>query len=191
MRDETRLMRKTKETNITITLNLYGSGIMEGGTGLRFFDHMIEQLVFYSGMDMRIEARWDLRHHLIEDAMFLLGKAISEQLGDREGIRRYGWAVVPMDESLVLTSIDLGGRTSYTSDLSFEGIVEGIDVRDISHGIEALARGSLSTIHIVVLRKGNSHHVLEAAFKSLGLSLGHAKVRTGEGIRSTKGVLDA
>lgn len=183
-----RLSRKTKETIITLGIELYGSGRMEGGTGLRFFDHMLEQLIFYSGMDLELHAKWDLQHHLMEDTMLLLGRALMEALGERKGIRRYGWSIVPMDESLVLTSIDLSGRPYYSSDLG-EGFVEGLSLSDLSHSIEALARGSLSTVHVVVLRRGNLHHVIEAAFKSLGLSLGQAKSRLGDEVRSTKGVL--
>lgn len=183
-----KLSRKTKETVITLEIELYGRGKFGEGTGLRFFDHMLEQLAFYSGMDLELHAKWDLQHHLMEDTMFLLGRAVGEALGERKGIRRYGWSAIPMDESLVLTSIDLSGRPYYSSDLG-EGVVEGLSVSDLSHSIEAFARGSLSTIHVVVLRKGNLHHVVEAAFKSLGLSLNQAKGKEGEEVRSTKEVL--
>ena len=187
---EVSLRRESGETRIEVELTLYGRGGLEGGTGLGFFDHMLEQLAFYSGMDLRVWAEWDLAHHLIEDLMYLLGKAVAEALGDRRGIRRFGWSAVPMDESLVLTSVDLGGRVYSSVDFSLQGQVEGVDVSDLAHGVESLARGLGATVHLLVLRRGNPHHVVEAGFKSLGMSLRTALERTGGEVRSTKGVLD-
>ena len=190
MKREAEVSRKSLETEINLQLNLDGEGKLIGETGLRFFDHLLNQLIFYSQIDLEIKARWDLKHHLIEDTMYLLGKALSEALGDRRGIKRYGWAVTPMDEVLVLTAVDLGGRTHYSVELNLDGVVEGINVSDLGHGIEALSRGLSATIHVLVLRPGNGHHQIEAVFKSLGLSLREAVSLHSSNTLSTKGVLD-
>ncbi len=183
-----RVSRRTRETKIDLTVNIYGKGELSGETGLTFFDHMLRTLVFYSGMDLKVEAEWDLSHHLIEDLMYLLGSSISKSLGERRGIARYGWSAIPMDESLVLTSVDLGGRPYFVDNLP-SGLVEGVSVRDLMHGIESLARGALATVHVVSLRGDNLHHLVEASFKSLGASLKQALQRV-DGIISTKGVID-
>ncbi len=180
--------RESAETRIRLRLELRGTGSLEGRTGLPFFDHMLEQLVFHSGIDLEVEAEWDLAHHLMEDLLFLLGRAISKGLGDRRGIARFGWSAIPMDESLIMTSVDLGGRVHFSCDLK-GGQVEGLAVDDLMHGIEALARGSLATIHVVAIRAGNLHHAVEATYKSLALSLAQA-MGPSPGLRSTKGVVD-
>ncbi len=184
-----KVSRATRETKISLEVSLYGKGEFKGGTGLTFFDHMLRTLTFYSGMDLSVEAEWDLSHHLMEDLMYLLGVSLSKGLGDRKGIARYGWSVVPMDESLVLTSVDLGGRPYFSSDIP-SGLVEGLSTEDLMHGVESFARGALATVHVVALRKGNLHHLVEASFKSLGLSLRQALQKVGSQIASVKGVID-
>ncbi len=183
-----KVSRKTKETEISLEVRAYGRGKLEGETGLKFFDHMLRTLVFYSEIDLSLEVKWDLSHHLMEDVMYLLGQALSKELGDRKGIARYGWSIVPMDESLALTSVDLGGRAYFVANLK-DGLVEGISVYDIMHSVESFARGALATIHVMILRKGNPHHMVEAAFKSLGISLRQA-LSMDSGLKSTKGVID-
>lgn len=187
--------RKTRETEITISLNLDGSGESEINTGVGFFDHMLTALAKHSLIDMNIQATGDLEidpHHTVEDVGIVLGKAIDKALGDKVGMVRYGWAVVPMDEALVLTSIDLSGRGLLCYDVEItQEKIGAMDTVLISEFFESIARNAEMTLHIRKLAGDDPHHTAEGVFKSFAKAL-HAATRVSEqikGVPSTKGVL--
>ena len=187
--------RKTKETQIRVSLNLDGSGESQIGTGIGFFDHMLTSLTRHALLDLKIEATGDLEidpHHTVEDVGILIGRAIGKALGDKEGIARFGWAVVPMDEALILCSIDLSGRglLCYEVDIEQEKI-GALDTILIQEFFESVARNGGMTLHIRKLSGEDPHHTAEAIFKSFAKALA-AAVSISERIRgvpSTKGVL--
>lgn len=187
--------RKTKETQIRLSIDLDGSGESEIDTGIGFFDHMLAALAKHGLFDLTIHAKGDLEvdpHHTVEDVGILLGKAISKALGDKEGLVRYGWAIVPMDEALVLTSLDISGRGLLLYDVRIEqekiGALDSILIQEF---FESVARNAGITLHIRKLAGEDPHHTAEAVFKSFAKAL-EAATRTSErikGIPSTKGVL--
>ena len=189
------LKRKTKETDIRLCLNLDGSGDAKISTGVGFFDHMLNALAKHSLFDLMIEAKGDLEidpHHTVEDVGIVLGKAIDQALGDKVGVVRYGWAVVPMDEALVLTSIDLSGRGLLCYDVQIaQEKIGALDTVLIEEFFGALARSAGMTLHIRKLAGEDPHHTAEAVFKSFAKAIDSA-TRTSErvtGVPSTKGVL--
>ncbi|MCE4616809.1 MAG: imidazoleglycerol-phosphate dehydratase [Aeropyrum sp.] len=188
MREAT-VERETSETYVRVSLRLDGSGKVSAETGLGFFDHMLTTLMYYAGFDGTVEGKekvWVGGHHVIEDVGLALGEAVRRALGS-SGFARFGEAVTPMDEALVLAAVDISGRPRYYGNLP-QGSVAGIPVEDLSHFIESLAATLGASVHVLVLREGNTHHVVEAAFKSLGRALG-AAVSQFEGVRSLKGTL--
>ena len=187
--------RKTKETKIRLSIDLDGSGDSQISTGVGFFDHMLTALARHGLFDLKIEAKGDLEidpHHTVEDVGIVLGKALDQALGDKVGLVRYGWAVVPMDEALVLTSIDISGRGMLCYDVQIEQEKIGaMDTILISEFFEGFARTSGLTLHIKKLAGDDPHHTAEAVFKSFAKAL-QAATRTSErvkGVPSTKGVL--
>lgn len=195
--DETRqsiVSRKTKETEINVTLNLDGAGVSWINTGLPFFDHMLQLFARHSSFDLELTARGDLAvdgHHTVEDAGICLGRALREALGEKHGINRYGHAVVPMDEALTLAAVDLSGR-GY---LAFEAPMPSPRVGDfdtelVEEFLRALALNGEFNLHIRLLAGKNTHHVIESIFKALARSLKEAAdLGGGAGIPSTKGTL--
>lgn len=189
------LERKTKETEIKVSLDLDGSGESNIHTGIGFFDHMLTALAKHGLFDLQVQAKGDLEidpHHTIEDVGILIGKAIDKALGDKVGIARYGWAIVPMDEALVLTSIDLSGRGLLCYDVVIEqekiGTMDSILIPEF---FESVARNAGITLHIRKLSGEDPHHTAEAVFKSFAKAL-EAATRISErihGVPSTKGVL--
>ena len=182
--------RETAETYVKVFIDLDGRGNVRVDTGIGFFDHMVETMTYYAGFDGEVigrEKRWVGGHHVMEDVGLTMGEAIRKALGDR-GFSRFGEAITPMDETLVLAAIDISGRPRAFIDLP-RGAVGGVSVEDLAHFIESLAYTLKASVHIVVFRKGNTHHVVEAAFKSLGRALGEA-TRSFSGVRSLKGVLE-
>lgn len=187
--------RKTKETQIKISIDLDGSGESQISTGVGFLDHMLDAVARHGLFDLRIEANGDLEvdpHHTVEDIGILLGRAIDKALGDKAGLVRYGWAAVPMDEALVLTAIDLSGRGVICYDVAIEqervGAMETVLFAEF---FESVARNGRMTLHIRKLAGGDPHHTAEAVFKSFARALEMA-TRTSErvkGVPSTKGVL--
>lgn len=173
-----KLRRKTRETEVVVDLRA-GEGKGECRTGEPFLDHMLITLARYSGLDLAITASGDLRHHLIEDVAITLGAAIRDVTP--EAARRYGHAVVPMDDALVQVALDNGGRAFYEGPLPD---------RHYDHFLRSLADNAAMTLHVVVLRGADRHHVVEAAFKALGLALRQA-LRTGsdDAVFSTKGAV--
>jgi imidazoleglycerol-phosphate dehydratase len=181
------LVRETSETIVKVSLNLDGSGRVSADTGIGFFDHMLETMMYYAGFDGIVEGRekrWVGGHHVIEDVGLTLGEAVRRALGS-EGFARFGEAVTPMDEALALVAVDISGRPRPVVDMP-RGHVAGVSLEDLAHFIEALASSLRASIHVIVLREGNTHHVAEAVFKSLGRALG-AATRPRRGALSLKG----
>ena len=190
------ISRKTGETDILVKLDLDGSGKAEIDTGVGFLDHMLELFTRHGRFDLTVSCRGDTRvddHHSTEDIGIALGQAFDRALGDRKGITRYGQMILPMDESLILSAVDLSGRGFLAYDLRL--MTEKVGTFDTELGEEffrALAMNARMTLHIRQLDGRNSHHILEGAFKSVARSL-RAAVKpdpdcAGE-IPSTKGVL--
>lgn len=185
--------RKTKETNIQLDLNVYGSGLAEIETGIGFLDHMLTALAFHSKIDLSLKCRGDLHvddHHTSEDCAIAIGQALDRALGNRAGIRRFGFAYAPLDESLARTVIDLSARPwpSIHLQLQRQQIGEWA-CENIVHFFQSLAINLKCSMHVDVLRGSNDHHRVEAAFKSLAMALRTAVERTQGGVPSTKGTL--
>jgi imidazoleglycerol-phosphate dehydratase len=186
--------RRTRETSVTIRLDLDGTGATDVATGIGFYDHLLGSLAHHGLFDLRIAATGDLEideHHTVEDVALVLGAAFAEALGDRAGIRRFGDAQVPMDESLAAAVIDIGGRPYAVVDLPFRGERVGqLPLQLVEHALEAFARTAGATLHLRGSGR-NDHHLAEAAFKALGRALRAAcepdPRRTG--VASTKGSL--
>jgi imidazoleglycerol-phosphate dehydratase len=185
--------RKTKETTVDLTLELDGTGDAHARTGIPFFDHMLEQLGKHGGWDLRIEAEGDLEidtHHTIEDVGIVLGTAFKEALGDKAGVRRFGFAIVPLDEALVQVALDLSGRPFLVYDLDPRSEWIGtFDPQLAEEFWRAFAFAAGITLHIRLLSGKNGHHIIEASFKSVARSLRDAVRVEGGGIPSTKGQL--
>ena len=185
--------RITKETSIQVRIDLDGAGKHDVATGLPFLDHMLELVAVHGLFDLEVKANGDLdvdQHHTVEDLALTLGGAIDEALGDRAGIVRYASLEVPMDECLVSVALDLGGRPYFASDLRPpERIVGSFDTTLVPDFFAALAQGARCAIHIRQLAGGNTHHLLEAAFKAFGRSLDAASRRDPrrKGVPSSKG----
>ena len=186
--------RSTRETSITVTLGLDGSGSTSVDTGIGFYDHLLGSMAHHGLFDLAVNADGDLQvdeHHTVEDVALVLGSAFSEALGDRAGIVRFGQSSVPMDESLATAVVDLGGRPYAVIDLPFRAErVGGLPLQLIEHALEALARAAGATVHLAGTGR-NDHHLAEASFKALGRALRDAceldPRRTG--VASTKGTL--
>ncbi len=189
---EAEVQRKTSETDVRVKLNLDGKGLADIHTGVSFLDHMLNLLATHSLIDISIKARGDLSHHVIEDVAICLGEAIRKALGDFTGIRRFGYAVVPMDCSLALVAIDLSNRPYPKIDLKLEGKrIEDMASEDINHFLETLAISLRANMHVRVQYGLNDHHKVEAAFKALALSLRQAASIDPKrrGVPSSKGIL--
>ncbi|HUZ40329.1 MAG TPA: aminotransferase class I/II-fold pyridoxal phosphate-dependent enzyme [Acidimicrobiales bacterium] len=179
-----RRRRATAETLLNIRLRVPGEGRVYVNTGLGFYDHMLQQLAFHGGMDLRLEGVGDLEtgeHHMVEDMMITFGEALNQALGDRRGLTRYGEARVPMDEALAHAVVDLSGRA--TANISITP-----DPGMAAHAFQSLAQNARITLHVTATGE-NDHHVAEAAFKAVGRALAQALVTDGALVRSTKGSL--
>ncbi|AEF94591.1 Imidazoleglycerol-phosphate dehydratase [Desulfotomaculum nigrificans CO-1-SRB] len=189
------LARKTAETDINVCLNLDGTGIYEVQTGVGFLDHMLCLWARHGALDLTIKARGDTYiddHHTVEDIGITLGLAIKEALGDKAGINRYGHALVPMDEALILVALDLSGRGHLELDLPLPSTKVGsFDTELVEEFFRAMAVNGGITLHVRMLSGRNTHHIIEGAFKALGRALRQAVARDERltGIPSTKGVL--
>ncbi|MBS7650058.1 MAG: imidazoleglycerol-phosphate dehydratase HisB [Candidatus Bathyarchaeia archaeon] len=171
MREKT-VNRTTSEVKIKVKVNLDGSGSFSVKTGNMFINHIIETLSKHSLIDIHIEASGDLKHHLAEEVALTIGQAIDQALNDKKGIRRFGSAYVPMDDSLARATVDLGGRPYSIIDLKVENAeVEDLKREDIEHFFRSLAQSSRSNIHLTTLYGSNDHHKVEAATKALALAL--------------------
>jgi imidazoleglycerol-phosphate dehydratase len=185
--------RTTGETDVQLTLALDGSGEGARETGVGFFDHLLDALARHSGLDLDVLAQGDLEtgpHHTVEDTGIVLGQAIDEALGDRAGIRRFGHAVLPMDEARAACAIDLSGRPFTSVDASFPAERVGDFDTDLAEEFfRAVANGAKLTLHLRVEAGTNSHHMVEVAFKAFARALRQAVELEGGGVPSTKGLL--
>ena len=188
--------RKTRETDIRLTVNLDGSGVTELTTGVGFFDHMLDAMCRFAQFDLTRSCSGDLdidAHHTVEDVGICLGKAIREALGDRAGIRRVGSAYMPMDEALAFAAIDISGRPYLTWSADFTAPMCGaMDTALAEEFFRAVSVNAGLTVHMNLLAGRNDHHKMEALFKAFGLAMRDA-VRLDEricGVLSTKGTLD-
>jgi imidazoleglycerol-phosphate dehydratase len=186
------LRRATRETDITLTLDLDGSGVAAISTGVGFYDHLLGSFAHHGLLDLEIAARGDLEvddHHTVEDVALVLGAAVAEALGDRGGIARFGDASVPMDESVATAILDVGGRPYAVIDLPFRGERAGtLSLQLVEHALEAFARTAGATLHVRGTGR-NDHHLAEAAFKAFGRALRAACEADPRrrGVASTKG----
>jgi len=189
--------RETAETKISLTVDLDGSGRAEIATGLGFFDHMLTLLAGHSLFDLTISCVGDLHvdgHHTVEDVGRALGTAVKDCLGDRRGIRRYGHAILPMDESLVTAAVDLGGRAACVLAVEFPvPTIGSFDVQLVEVFWESFAATAGANVHAVLHHGSNAHHIAEAVFKATARSLRMAVEPDPRqpGVPSTKGVLTA
>ena len=190
------ISRNTAETEITVDINLDGSGSYDNETGVGFFDHMLDQLARHSLIDMTISAKGDYHiddHHTVEDTGIALGQALAQALGDKKGIRRYGACLLPMDDALVRCALDLSARPFliWNADLPTAKIGT-FDCELVREFFQALSTHGGITLHIDALHGINSHHIAEATFKSVARALREAvevDPRTSGAIPSTKGAL--
>jgi imidazoleglycerol-phosphate dehydratase len=189
--------RSTNETTISLTVDLDGTGKAEISTGLGFFDHMLTLLAGHSLIDLTIRCDGDLHvdgHHTVEDVGRALGTAVAEALGDRRGIRRYGHAIVPMDESLATVAVDLGGRSTIVFAVNFPvGSIGAFDTELVEVFWEGMAATAGANIHAVLHHGRNAHHIAEAVFKAAARALRMAvEIDPRQpGVPSTKGVLSS
>lgn len=188
------LHRKTNETDITLSLDLDG-GEYRIHTGVGFFDHMLTHIARHGRFGLTVTARGDTHiddHHTVEDVGIVLGQAIEKALGDKKGIERYGFASVPMDESLARVSVDLSGRPALVFKVQFAdsgGKIGSFDTQLVREFLNALVNHGRLNCHVEVPHGENNHHIAEAIFKALGRSLREAVKVTGTEVPSTKGVL--
>jgi len=190
------ITRKTAETDISLSLNLDGRGESRIDTGIGFFDHMLTLFAKHGRFDLDLTCKGDLDvdyHHSVEDVGIALGLAFCEALGEKKGINRYGFFILPMDESLILTSVDFSGRSFLDCELSIPTEKVGdFDTELVEEFFTAFTRSALCTLHIVQIKGSNSHHIIEGTFKSAARSMkAAAALEPGfeDEIPSTKGVL--
>lgn len=190
------VFRKTRETQITVELNIDGIGDVEVNTGLAFFDHMLEALARHSHMDLKLKAQGDLDvdpHHTVEDVGIALGQALKEALGDKKKINRFGFSIVPMDESLSMAAIDISGRPHLTYEADLETKVIGQFSTDlVPEFLIGFVNSSGITLHLKLLSGKNPHHKIESMFKALARALEMATSHNAreKDVPSTKGVLE-
>ena len=189
--------RKTAETDISLTLNLDGSGISSIDSGCGFLDHMLTLFARHGGFDLTLTCKGDTYvddHHTVEDIGICLGKALTEALGDKRGITRYGDIILPMDETLILSAVDISGRGGCYVDMSIPTEKVGtFDTQLCEEFFIALAQNGGLTLHIRQLAGRNSHHIIEGTFKSVARSLAKAvsiDEKNADKIPSTKGLLE-
>jgi imidazoleglycerol-phosphate dehydratase len=190
------IARTTSETSIDVTVNLDGTGIYDVSTGVGFFDHMLEQLSRHSLIDLTVRTKGDLHidaHHTVEDTGIAIGEAFAKALGDKRGIRRYGDALSPMDETLTRVALDISGRPWLVWKVQFTQAQLGtMDTEMFGHFCHSFAQAAGITLHVETLYGTNNHHIAESIFKGLARALRTATEidpRKADAIPSTKGVL--
>ena len=184
--------RKTKETEVSVKVNLDGEGKADADTGVPFLDHMVTSLATHSMIDITAKVKGDLKHHSVEDLAIGLGEALNKALSTREGITRFGWAAAPMDDSLAFATVDLVKRPYFKIDLKLRGKkIEAMPTEDVNHFFESLATSLAANVHLFVQYGSNDHHKAEAAVKALALSLRQAVAvdPRRKGVPSSKGVI--
>ena len=188
------ITRKTRETDVVLSLNLDGAGRADISTGIGFFDHMLTAFAVHSGVDLSVDCKGDLQvdcHHTIEDVGIVLGQAFLQAVGDRAGIARYGHFLLPMDEALAMAAIDIGGRAYLVFDAEFQSDrIGAMDTQMVAEFWRAFAMNADVTLHIKLLYGGNDHHKVEAIFKAAAHAVKMAVAAHGDqAILSTKGCL--
>ena len=188
------IFRRTLETDIRVTLNLDGGGMCDIRTGVGFLDHMLTLFAHHGGFDLEVLCQGDTLvddHHSVEDIGIALGQAFAQNLGDKRGITRYGSFLLPMDEALIQTAVDISGRSCLNFDLEFPTEKIGtFDTQLVEEFFLGFVRNCPMSLHILQLAGKNSHHIAEGAFKSVARSLKQAVALDGtDNIPSTKGVL--
>src|SRR3954466_7627955 len=193
-----KISRKTKETDITLEIALDGTGQSTIATGVGFFDHMLTHLAKHSLMDLTVKASGDTHiddHHTVEDISLVLGTALDKALGDKAGIYRYGWASIPMEDTLATVALDLSGRPAFVFNATFPSKkIKTFDVELIAEALRSLANTAKMNLHVNVRYGSNSHHIAEAIFKALAKALRQAMAhdeRAAGAVPSTKGTLRA
>jgi imidazoleglycerol-phosphate dehydratase len=188
--------RATKETTVSVTVDLDGAGTADVSTGLPFYDHMLDQLGRHGGFDLTVKAEGDLHvdsHHTVEDTAIVLGEAFRRALGDKAGVRRFASGRYPLDEALVDIALDLSGRPFVVWDLELPAAIPlgtpPFDPSMAEHAITSFATAAGITLHVSLVRGRNVHHIIEATFKGLARCLRDAVRVEGNGVPSTKGVL--
>ncbi len=187
--------RSTKESQVRVELDLDGTGQAESDTGVPFFDHMVAQLGRHGGFDLHVRTRGDLQvdaHHTVEDTSLALGTALKQALGDKSGIRRFGDALVPLDESLVQAAVDLSGRPYLVhEEPEMVALIGTFDTTLTRHIWESIVATADIALHVRVLSGRNAHHVVEAQFKAVARAMRDAVSLDArvQGVPSTKGVL--
>ncbi len=186
--------RKTNETAISLKVNLDGDKNIKISSPIEFFNHMLKSLSFYSSLDINLNIKGDIQtgaHHTVEDTGFVLGKAIEKALKGKKGIKRSAFNYLCMDEVLIRTVIDFGGRSELDFNCRFNSLRCGDFKNSLTEEFfRAFVRGAKVNLHIDLIKDGNDHHKIEAIFKSVGLSIKEAVKIEGEKVPSTKGVLD-
>ncbi len=186
--------RNTKETSISISWDLDGTGEYRIATGIPFFDHMLDLFAKHGLFDLEVSAKGDIdvdNHHTVEDVGIAMGKALRDALGTMEGIKRYGSALVPMDEAICMTAVDVSGRSAFVFKGKLQGRTGGFDVDVVKEFLQAFSNEAKLTLHVNILYGSNLHHRVEAVFKSFGRALKAAVEKDDriKGVLSTKGVL--
>ncbi len=190
------IKRSSKETDISLRVDLDGVGASEIQTGIGFFDHMLTHMSKYSFVDMKVDAKGDTHidsHHTIEDVGIVMGDCLLEAFGDKAGIRRYGFSGIPMDETMVLVSIDLSGRPYLSFNVPFTCDKLGdMETEMVEEFFRALSARLKMNCHIELMHGRNNHHIAEAVFKAFGMALDQAKTVDPriQGVHSTKGLFD-
>lgn len=189
----TTIQRKTKETDISLALNLDGAGKTEINSGVGFFDHMLEILTVHGGFDLTVTCKGDTRvdfHHSVEDVGIVLGNAVKTALGDKCGIARFADRVVPMDECAALVALDLSGRAYLSFESPLTGTVGAFDLELVEEFLRAFTLHAGANLYIKLLKGGNKHHEAEAIFKALALCLKDAVKIVSDRVPSSKGMLE-
>jgi len=190
---EAKVKRKTTEVDINVNLNLDGKGKAEVETGIKFLNHLLTTLAKHALFDLTVKATGELKHHVSEDVALTLGEALHRAIANKKGIKRFGSAYVPMDDSLARAVLDLGGRAYSSLDLKLsQSQIEDLKTEDIKHFFDSFAQASKSNLHLMVLYGSNDHHKIEATVKALALALRQAvtlEPRIGDQVPSAKGVL--
>lgn len=191
------ISRQTKETRVRVALNLDGVGKSAPETGVGFFNHMLDLLARHSLIDLTVNAEGDLEvdaHHTVEDVGIVLGQALEKALGDKRGIHRYGWAIVPMDESLAQVAVDLSGRAAFVFNVKFGGggSIGTFPTELVEEFFKALANSARMNLHVTVPYGTNNHHIAEAIFKATARALRQAVTPDprNHDVPSTKGSLN-
>ncbi len=189
------LHRQTNETDVMLTLDLDGHGRWEGETGVPFMDHMLSHVAVHGLLDLAVQATGDTSvddHHTVEDVGIVLGQALAQAIGDKQGIVRYGSQLIPMDEALALVALDFSGRGLLVYDAPLPAAKVGtFDTELVPEFLRALAHNAGLTLHVQLFHGQNTHHIIEAIFKGLGRALGQAVALDPRrsGAPSTKGIL--